>query len=120
MKYQITTTVRKALGAAPEGMCVGISDYAAQEIRAIACIAKIEKYINAFFDAEIYNPTLIRNDTGEEYANPAGDTHALAAQGLYPELNYFAENEPWNLIKEAKKDFGGWNRRQRGKICSFT
>jgi len=29
MTYSITTTVRKALGAAPEGMCVGISDYSA-------------------------------------------------------------------------------------------
>lgn len=29
MTYEITTTVRKALGAAPEGMCVGISDYSA-------------------------------------------------------------------------------------------
>ena len=29
MTYEITTTVRKALGAAPKGMCVGISDYAA-------------------------------------------------------------------------------------------
>lgn len=27
MSYEITTTVRKALGAAPESMCVGISDY---------------------------------------------------------------------------------------------
>lgn len=29
MSYEITTTVRKAIGAAPEGMCVGISDYSA-------------------------------------------------------------------------------------------
>lgn len=28
-EYELKTTVRKALGAAPEGMCVGISDYSA-------------------------------------------------------------------------------------------
>ena len=28
--YKLTTTVRKALGATPEGMCIGISDYSAQ------------------------------------------------------------------------------------------
>ncbi len=91
-----------------------------QEVRAVSCIAKIKKYTNAFFEAEVYNPTLIREDTGEEYKNPAGDTHTLAAQSLYPELNKFAEETPWLLVKEAKKDMGGWNRRQRGKILSFT
>jgi len=120
MTYSIKTTVRKALGAAPPGMCVGISDYSAQEVRAISCIAKIERFINAFFEAEVFNPILIRPDTEEEYNNPAGDTHTLAAQGLYPELKTVAEQEPWNLVKEAKKDMGGWNRRTRGKICSFT
>lgn len=92
-----------------------------QEVRAITCIAKIEKYINAFFEAEVYNPYLIRPDTNEKYINFNSDTHVLAARGLYPELNIIAQNEPWNLIKEAKKEMpGGWNRRQRGKICSFT
>lgn len=91
-----------------------------QEVRAIACIAKIQRFIDAFFDAEVYNPFYTRPDTGEQYPNPSADTHTLSARGLYPELNEIAEKEPWNLIKEAKKDFGGWNRRQRGKICSFT
>ena len=62
MNYELTTTVRKAIGAAPEGMCVGISDYSAQEVRAIACIGKIERMINAFFDAEVFNPMLKRPD----------------------------------------------------------
>lgn len=118
--YELTTTVRKAIGAAPEGMCVGISDYSQQEVRSIACIAKIQKFIDAYFDAEVYNPTLIRSDTGEEYKNPSADTHVLSARGLYPELNIIADQQPWNLVKEAKKDMGGWNRRTRGKICSFT
>jgi len=117
MTYELTTTVRKALGAAPEGMCVGISDYASQELRSIACIAKIKNMIDAYFDAEVYNPTLIRDDTGEEYKNPKGDLHTLAATGMYPELKQVPD---WELIKEAKKDFGGWNRRTRGKICGFT
>ena len=73
--------------------------------------------IEAYFDAEVYNPTLIRPDTNEEYKNPKGDLHTLAACGMYPAL----EQVPtWDLIKEAKKDMGGWNRRTRGKICGFT
>ena len=115
--YKLTTTVRKAIGAAPEGMCVGISDYSAQEVRAIACIGKITRMIDAFFDAEVNNPMLKRPDTGEMYKNPDSDMHTLAATGLYPEL----QNVPkWELIKAAKKDMGGWNRRFRGKICGFT
>ena len=118
--FELTTTVRKALGAAPEGMCVGISDFSSQEVRSIACIAKIEKYIDAYFDAEVNRPMLIREDTGEEYPNFNSDSHVLSARGLYPELNEIAETRPWDLIKEAKKDLGGWNRRTRGKVCSFT
>lgn len=116
--YEITTTVRKAIGAAPKDMCVGISDYSAQEVRAIACIAKIDRMIQAFFDAEVHNPYLVRPDTGEKYKNPDSDMHTLAATGLYPELQQVPK---WELIKEAKKTMpGGWNRRTRGKICGFT
>lgn len=117
MTYELTTTVRKALGAAPPGMCVGISDYSAQEVRAIACIGRIKRMIEAFFDAEVHNPYLIRPDTGEKYKNPDSDMHTLAATGLYPELQAV---DKWNLTKEAKADMGGWNRRTRGKICGFT
>lgn len=88
-----------------------------QEVRAIACIAKIEKMIDAFFDAEIHNPFLINPNNNEKYENPKGDMHVLSATALYPELQNV---DPWNLIKESKKDFGGWNRRQRGKVCGFT
>lgn len=73
--------------------------------------------INAFFDAEVHNPYLVRPDTGEKYKNPDSDMHTLAATGLYPELQ---KVDKWNLTKEAKKDMGGWNRRTRGKICGFT
>lgn len=119
-RYKEKTTIRRAIGAAPPGMCIGISDYSAQEVRVVSCIAKIQKYIDAFFDAEVYNPYLIRPDTNERYVNPNGDSHCLSAQGLYPELKLVAQKEPWNLIKEAKKDMGGYDRRTRGKICSFT
>lgn len=88
-----------------------------QEVRAIACIGKIERMINAFFDAEVFNPMLKRPDTGEMYKNPDSDMHTLAATGLYPELQAV---DKWDLTKEAKKDMGGWNRRTRGKICGFT
>lgn len=117
MVYKLKTTVRRAIGAAPEGMCTGISDYSSQELRAIACIAKIKNMIDAYFEAEVYNPILIRDDTKEEYVNPKGDLHTLAATGMYPELKQVPN---WDLIKEAKKDMGGWNRRTRGKICGFT
>ena len=115
--YAVNTTVRKAVGAAPAGMCVGISDFASQEIRSIACIANISKYIDAYFEAEVNNPTLIRPDTKAQYINPKSDTHVLSAKAMYPELNDVPD---WDLIKEAKKDMGGWDRRTRGKICSFT
>ena len=118
MTYDLSTTVRRAIGAAPEGMCTGISDYSAQEVRAIACIAKIERMINAFFDAEVHNPYLFHPETGAKYKNPDSDMHTLAASGLYPELQ---KVEKWDLIKEAKKKMpGGWDRRTRGKICGFT
>lgn len=115
--YDKKTTVRHALGAAPADMCVGISDYSAQELRAIACIGKIERMIIAFF-SEKNEPFLIRPDTGEKYVNPASDLHTLAATAMYPELKNV---DPWDLIAEAKKDMpGGWQRRTRGKICGFT
>jgi len=117
MSYQLTTTVRKALGAAPPGMCVGISDYSAQEVRAIACIGKIQRMIDAYFDAEVHNPYLINPNTGEKYKNPDSDMHTIAATGLYPELQ---ATPKWDLLKAAKADMGGWNRRTRGKICGFT
>lgn len=116
MTYKLTTTVRKALGAAPPGMCVGISDYSAQEGRAIACIAKIEKLIQGFF-TEITEPYLINPTNNSKYKNPASDMHTGGALALYPELEQVPK---WNLVKEAKKDCGGWNRRQRGKILGFT
>ena len=74
-----------------------------QEWRAIACIANITRAINAYFDAEVYNPLLIRPDTGEEYVNPDSDMHTLSATGLYPELQKFPK---WEVVKEAKKDMG--------------
>lgn len=101
--YELTTTVRKALGAAPEGMCIGISDYSAQELRAVACIAKVERMINAFFDAEVHNPFLINPNTNEKYPNPEGDLHCLAAQAMYPELQ---KVDKWNVLKESKLDMG--------------
>ena len=115
--YKKKTTVRHAIGAAPEDMCTGISDYSSQEVRAIACIGRIKRMIEAFFDAEVYNPFLVHPETGEKYKNPDSDMHTLAATGLYPELQ---STDKWDLIKAAKKDMGGWNRRTRGKICGFT
>jgi len=88
-----------------------------QEVRAIACIAKIERMINAFFDAEVHNPFLINPHTKETYPNPDGDLHVVSAIGMYPEL---ATVPKWNVIKEAKKDMNGWTRRDRGKVCGFT
>lgn len=88
-----------------------------QELRAVACIANIERMINAFFDAEVHNPFLINPHTNETYVNPNSDLHVISATGLYPELQ---KVDPWNLIKEAKKDMGGWDRRSRGKVCGFT
>lgn len=116
MLYKKKTTVRHALGYAPEGMCVGISDYAAQELRCVACIAKIEKMLESFF-SEHEKPYLINPNTGEEYINPASDLHTQTSKYLYPELLNVSD---WDLIKEAKKDMSGWNRRQRSKICNFT
>jgi hypothetical protein len=117
---KIKTTVRRAVGAAPPGMTVGISDYSQQEVRAISCIAQIKRFIDAYFDAEVHRPILKREDTGEEYSNPDADTHILSARGLYPELESIAQTRPWDLDRESRLDMGGWNRRDRGKVCSFT
>lgn len=117
MTYKIKTTVRRALGAAPPGMSVGIADYSAQEVRVVACIAKIQRMLDAFFDAEVNNPFLVNPHTGENFVNPDSDMHTLAATGMYPELEKVPK---WDLIKEAKKDMGGWNRRTRGKVAGFT
>ena len=114
--YKIKTTVRRALGAAPPGMSVGIADYSSQELRVIACVAQIKNMLTAFF-SERDNPILIRPDTGEEYVNPDSDLHTYAASKMYPELQSVPK---WELVKEAKKDMGGWKRRDRGKVCGFT
>ena len=114
--YKIKTTVRRALGAAPEGMCVGIADYSAQELRIIACVAQITNMLSAFF-SERDNPVLVNPHTGEEYSNPDSDLHTYAASKMYPELQRVPK---WNLVAEAKKDMGGWKRRDRGKVCGFT
>ena len=112
---KIKTTVRRGIGVAPPHMVCGISDYSAQELRVIACIAKVQAMVDAFF-AEKNNPILYKED-GTPYDNPASDLHCSAALAMYSEL----ERVPlWDLVKEAKKDCGGWNRRQRGKICNFT
>jgi len=87
-----------------------------QEGRTIACIAKIQKLIDGFF-TEVTEPYLINPITGEEYENPASDMHTAGALALYSELKHIPI---WDLVKEAKKDMGGWSRRQRGKILGFT
>lgn len=73
--------------------------------------------INAFFDAEVYMPYLINPNTNEKYVNPDGDLHCLAACSMYPELKSIPK---WEVLKESKKDMGGWSRRDRGKVCGFT
>lgn len=97
--------------------CASDIKLSSQEVRTIACIAKVARMIDAFFDAEVCNPFLINPNNNEKYINPKSDLHVVSAQALYPELQ---QVDPWDLIKESKKDLGGWNRRQRGKICGFT
>ena len=116
MNYKIKTTIRRALGAAPPGMCVGIADYSAQEARIVACVAGIQGMLDAFF-SEQTAPFLINPLTGSKYPNPDSDIHSMAAKAMYQELQSVPK---WDLISEAKKDMGGWKRRDRGKVLTFT
>lgn len=72
--------------------------------------------LSAFF-SERDKPYLINPHTGEQYVNPDSDLHTAAAKAMYPELQQVPN---WDLIKEAKRDLGGWKRRDRGKVCGFT